>query len=142
MNYITLYGNDQENINNLVSMNEITKDKNLVLSRKEMLILIENKNNILKEIGRVEIGKSIIDDIIYVFYDSSYIDSDNYFETINELINIFYMYQDKFSNYLVDEEIILYLRKCFDEVGGSLELLSSGSFDKLNTRIVYGEYNE
>ena len=30
MNDIILYGNDQENINNLVSMNEITKDKNLV----------------------------------------------------------------------------------------------------------------
>lgn len=142
MNNIILCGNDQENINNLVSMNEITKDKNLVLSLKEIIMLIENKNNILKDIGRVEIGKSIIDDIIYAFYDSSYIDSDNYFETINELINIFYMYQDKFSNYLVDEEIILYLRVCFDEVGGSLELLSSFSFDKLNTKIVYGEYDE
>lgn len=142
MNNIILYGNDQKNINNLVSMNEITKDKNLALSLKEILMLIENKNNILKDMGRVEIGKSIIDDIIYAFYDSSYIDSDNYFETINELINIFYMYQDKFSNYLVDEEIILYLRECFDEVGGSLELLSSVSFDKLNTKIVYGEYDE
>lgn len=142
MNNIILYGNDQENINNLVSMNEITKDKNLVLSLKEILMLIENKNNILKDIGRVEIGKSIIDDIIYAFYDSSYIDSDNYFETINELINIFYMYQDKFSNYLVDEEIILYLRKCFDEVGGSLELLGNVSFDKLNTKIIYGECDE
>lgn len=142
MNDIILHGNDQENINNLVSMNEITKDKKLVLSLKEILMLIENKNNILKDIGRVEIGKSIIDDIIYTFYDSGYIDSDNYFETINELINIFYMYQDKFSDYLIDEEIILYLRKCFDETGGSLELLSSVSFDKLNTRIVYGEYDE
>lgn len=142
MNNIILHRNDQENINNLVSMNEITKEKNLVLSKREILMLVENKNNVLKDIGRVEIGKSIIDDIIYAFYDSSYIDSDNYFETIDELINIFYMYQDKFSNYLVDEEIILYLRKCFDEVGGSLELLSGVSFDKLNTKIVYGEYDE
>lgn len=55
----------------------------------------------------VEIGKSIIDDIIYAFYDSSYIDSDNYFETINELVNIFYVYQDKFSDYLIYEEIII-----------------------------------
>lgn len=83
MNNIILYENDKENINNLVNMNEITKDKNLVLSLKELLMLIENKNNTLKDIGRVEIGKPIIDDIIYAFYDFSYIDSDNYFETIN-----------------------------------------------------------
>lgn len=142
MNNIILYENDKENINNLVNMNEITKDKNLVLSLKEILMLIENKNNTLKDIGMVEIGKPIIDDIIYAFYDSSYIDSDNYFETINELVNIFYVYQDKFSDYLIDEEIIYYLRNSFDEVGGSLELLSSVSFDKLNTKIVYGECDE
>lgn len=142
MNVMVLYQNDQNNIKNLVSMNEITKDKNLVLSQKEILMLIENKNSTLKDIGRVEIGKSIIDDLVYAFYDSDYIDSDNYFDTINELVNIFYMYQDKFSNYLTDAEIIEYLRNNFDEMGGSLELLGSVSFDKLNTRIIYGEYDE
>ena len=142
MDSIILYGNDQENINNLVNMNEITKDKGLVLSQKEIMMLIENKNNTLKDIGRVEIGKSIIDDIIYIFYDSNYIDSSNYFDTINELINVFYMYQDKFSDYLVDEEIVKYMSDCFNEVGGSLELLSSVSFDELNTRILYGECDE
>lgn len=142
MDSIILYGNDQVNINNLVNMNEITKDKGLVLSQKEIMMLTENKNNTLKDIGRVEIGKSIIDDIIYIFYDSNYIDSSNYFDTINELINVFYMYQDKFSDNLVDEEIIEYLRNNFYEMGGSLELLSSVSFDELNTRILYGECDE
>lgn len=32
MDSIILYGNDQVNINNLINMNEITKDKGLVLS--------------------------------------------------------------------------------------------------------------
>lgn len=139
---MVLYQNDQKNVKNLVSMNEITKDKNLVLSQKEILMLIENKNSTLKDIGRVEIGKSIIDDLVYAFYDSYYIDSDNYFDTINELVNIFYMYQDKFSDYLTDKEIIEYLRNNFDEMGGSLELLGSVSFDRLNTRIIYGECDE
>lgn len=142
MNVMVIYQNDQKNVKNLISMNEITKDKNLVLSQKEILMLIENKNSTLKDIGRIEIGKSIIDDLVYDFYDSDYIDSDNYFDTINELVNIFYMYQDKFSDYLTDEEIIEYLRNNFDEMGGSLELLGSVSFDKLNTRIIYGECDE
>lgn len=139
MNGIILFGNDQENINNLINMNEITKDKNLILSNEEILMLIENKNNTLKDIGRIEVGKSITDDIVYAFYDSEYIDSDNYFETIYEIINIFYMFQDKFSDYLIDTEIIEYLRNNFDELGGSLELLGSVSFEKLNTKIMYGE---
>lgn len=142
MDSIILYGNDQVNINNLINMNEITKDKGLVLSQKEIMMLIENKNNTLKDIGRVEIGKSIIDDIVYSFYNSEYIDGDDYFETINELVSIFYMYQDKFSDYLVDEEIVKYMSDCFNEVGCSLELLSSVSFDELNTRILYGECDE
>lgn len=139
MNGIILFGNDQENINNLINMNEITKDKNLILSNEKILMLIENKNNTLKDIGRIEVGKSIIDDIVYAFYDSEYIDSDNYFETIYEIINIFYMFQDKFSDYLIDTEIIEYLRNSFDELGGSLELLGSVYFEKLNTKIMYGE---
>ncbi len=142
MNNLTLYVNDQENFNNLIKLNELTKSKNLIFTDEEILNLIKNKNDTLKDIGRVEIGKSVIDDIVYSFYDSEYIDNDNYFETINELINIFYMYQDKFSEYLTDSEIIGYLRDNFDKVNGSLELLSSISFDKLNTKLMYGEYYE
>ncbi|MCI7332602.1 MAG: DUF6323 family protein [Mollicutes bacterium] len=142
MNNLTLYVNDQENFNNLIKLNELTKSKNLIFTDEEILNLIKNKNDNLKDIGRVEIGKSVIDDIVYSFYDSEYIDNDNYFETINELINIFYMYQDKFSEYLTDSEIIGYLRDNFDKVNGSLELLSSISFDKLNTKLMYGEYYE
>lgn len=142
MNNLTLYVNDQENFNNLIKLNELTKSKNLIFTDEEILNLIKNKNDNLKDIGRVEIGKSVIDDIVYSFYDSEYIDNDNYFETINELINIFYMYQDKFSEYLTDSKIIGYLRDNFDKVNGSLELLSSISFDKLNTKLMYGEYYE
>ncbi|MGM9874827.1 MAG: DUF6323 family protein [Bacilli bacterium] len=142
MNNLILYVNDQENFNNLIKLNELTKSKNLIFTDEEILNLIKNKNDNLKDIGRVEIGKSVIDDIVYSFYDSEYIDNDNYFETINELINIFYMYQDKFSEYLIDSEIIEYLRDNFDKVNGSLELLSSISFDKLNTKLMYGEYYE
>ncbi len=60
MNDIILYGNDQENINNLVNMNEITKDKNLVLSLKEILMLIDNINlDILYiDLEEVEVFKS------------------------------------------------------------------------------------
>lgn len=85
-------------------------------------ILIENKNEILNNLSRVEITP-IIDKIIYEFYDSSYVDNDNYFETINDITNIFFKYQKEFNN-LTDEQILKYLKNSFENnCNGAIELL-------------------
>lgn len=134
--------NDKKVIDSLMKLNDVTSDKGLVLKHEEIVMIIENKNDILKSLGLIEIGKSVIDDIIYAFYDSSYIDSDNYFETINELVSVFYEYQFEFSSYLSDEEIIDYMRECFDKCGGSTSLLGSLFFDELNSKIKFGDLYE
>lgn len=118
-----------EEKNSIISMNNITKEKGLILTNKEIDELIENKNETLNNLGRVEIT-SIIDKIIYEFYDSSYIDIDNYFETINEIINIFYKYQKEFNN-LTDEQILKYLKNNFETTSnGVIELLEDTSLLK------------
>lgn len=134
--------NDKKIIDSLMKLNDVTSDKGLVLKHEEIVMIIENKNDTLKELGLIEIGKSVIDDIVYAFYDSSYIDSDNYFETINELVSVFYEYQFEFSSYLSDEEIINYMRECFDKCGGSTSLLDSLFFDELNSKIKFGDLYE
>lgn len=51
------------------------------------------------------------------------------FETINSLVEIFYIYEDKFGNKLSIEEIIKYLRDTFDnKVNGVVELLIDTSY--------------
>ncbi len=134
--------NDKKMIDSLMKLNDVTSDKGLVLKYEEIVMIIERKNDTLKNLGLIEIGKSVIDDIVYAFYDSSYIDSDNYFETINELVSIFYEYQFEFSGYLSDEEIINYMRECFDKCGGSTLLLGSLFFDELNSKIKFGDLYE
>lgn len=48
--------------------------KDIVLTKE----LINNKNSALKEIGRIDITNSILENIILTFTDSSFIDKNNY----------------------------------------------------------------
>ena len=142
VNSFTL-NNDTLIFDEIMKLNKITSRKDLVLTRVEALDLISNKNINLKEMGRVEFGLGILDKIICVFYDSAYIDRDNYLEMLESLTNVFYLYQSSFDNRLTDEEILNYMKKCFDsECAGSIELLENLSFDKLKQRLEDGNLYE
>ena len=67
----------------ILELNEITKDKGLYLSEKDVEDLIVNKAIILKENGRVEVRGTTIKNILESIYDSSFIDKDNYLESID-----------------------------------------------------------
>lgn len=132
---------DKLTINNILDLNRITSRRGLSLSYSFIVNLIESKNLILAELGRVEVH-GILDKIIYYFYDSFYIDKDNYFDIINQLVRVFYYYQDEFDYRLSDEEILKYLRKSFDFFcGGSIYLLRTLSFEKLRL-ILDGDIDE
>ena len=98
---------------------------------------------ILSSIGRVKVGEGVLKDLILAFYDSPFIDKDNYFDTVSDLLYIFYFYQTEFSN-LTDEEIINYMRDGFDNLcAGSLEMVMSVGVCNLKESIkgdLYGWY--
>ena len=126
----------------ILELNEITKDKGLYLSEKDVEDLIVNKAIILKENGRVEVGGTTIRNIIELFYDSSFIDKDNYLESIEELTNIFYKYQQEFYGVLSDEELLIYLKEEFDNiVMGSFTLLESDSLEKLKENVLCWKFS-
>ncbi len=142
VNSLTL-NNDTLILEGIIELNKITGRKGLFLTKTEVLDLISNKNINLKEMGRVEFGLGILDKIIYIFYDSAYIDKDNYLEMLESLTNAFYLYQASFDNTLTDEEILKYMKKCFDsECAGSIELLESLSFDRLKQKLEDGNLYE
>lgn len=121
--------NKKQELDNILGCNNITNKNNLNLTYNEALKLIENKNKLLKNLGKIEINISTTQNIIYKFYDSMYIDKENYFETINSLLEIFYFYQLELSSLLCDEEILNYMYWEFNnDCNGSLSLLK----DKLN----------
>lgn len=108
--------------------NELLELKEIKLSEKEKLELIENKNQNLKDLGRVEFGESTLKKIINEFIDSPYLD-DTVFE-LAELTNIFYLYRTEINN-LSDDEIIEHMKEGFELYNGSLELLATLGLEML-----------
>lgn len=124
--------NNQLAVNEIYNLNKITERYGLVLSKKQITNLIKNRNIILKELGRIEIGSGALEEIIYEFCDSLYIDKTNYYNNLIELTRIFYLYQDELNNKLTDEQIIKYMKDNFDNICcGSVEILESECLDKL-----------
>lgn len=124
-------------------LNELTLKYGLKLTDKEINNLIDYKNNILKEIGRVEILDNTLENLIYEFCDSNYIDSENYYQTLYDLTNIFYTYQNEFCHKLTDEQIIKYLKVNFENnCASSIELLESVYFEDLKNKLSNGLNDE
>lgn len=127
-----ILNNDKLAIKQIIDLNELTNKRNLILTEKQAISLINNRDNNLKELGRIEVGSGILDKIIYEFYDSPYIDNDNYLETLEAITDVFYFYQSELDHKLTDEQILKYIKKQFDgDCAGSIELLENKSLDNL-----------
>lgn len=134
--------NDNKCLKDILLLNEVTSKKGLVLEEKQIFELINYKNDVLKESGRIEISP-ILDKIIYEFYNSPYVDEENYLLTIEQLTETFYLYQKEFDNKLTDEEIIRYLKENFNNnCAGSITLLESDAMEELKSLLLSGEYYE
>ena len=136
-----LLSNQQLTINEILDLNKFTEKRGLLLNEKQAISLINNRNRCLKELGRIEIGSGTLEKIIYTFYTSSYIDKDNYLEILEELTNIFYLYQNEFDNKLTDEQIIEYIKKSYEECG-TIELLEGLYLENLRNKLLNGEAYE
>lgn len=134
--------NDNKCLKDILLLNEVTSKKGLVLEEKQILELINYKNDILKEKGRIEIIP-ILDKIIYEFYNLPYVDEENYLLIIEQLTETFYLYQEEFDNKLTDEEIIRYLKENFNNnCAGSVTLLENDAMEELKHFLLSGEHYE
>ena len=114
----------------LLELNKnITKD--IVLTKENVLELIYNKNNSLKEIGRIDLTNNILENIVLTFVNSSFLDKDNYMEMFLSLTESLIHYENIFSKKLSSEEILNYLKMEFESNEGSIELLNTISLERL-----------
>lgn len=127
-----LINNQETTVNEIVELNKITEKYGLTLTKEQAIDLVNNRNTILKEVGRIELGGGILEKLIYEFCDSSYIYKDEYLDILEELTNIFYEYREEFAGKLNDEQIIKYMKNKFNTTcNGSLELLAYRELDYL-----------
>ena len=116
---------------------ELNKDvkKDIIITYENAIELINNKNNYLKNIGRIDLSNNIIQNIILTFKDSPYIDKENYMEIFSSLIETFIYYESVFERKLTSEKILNYLKNEFNKNEGSIELLNSISFERLCDKV-------
>lgn len=123
---------ERRTVEELAWCNEKTAAAGLRLSPREMLALAGERQTALRAAGRVEFGGGILKKLILAFYDSPYLDNEHYAETLSTLQESFYYFKSEAMETLTDDELLEYMRGCYDGVcGGSLEQLCETSLDEL-----------
>ncbi len=132
-------------IKSINACNEYTNKFGLALSPAEINELVRFQHETLKEMGRMELGQSIIPKLIYEFCDSQYISQDNYLKTLEEFQEMFYFFKNESLEDLSDDELISGMKKYFDnECQGSIEKLRSTYLENMckNSRYNYELYGD
>ena len=144
-NFMSVLNNSSElalhnTANQILDCNETTEQYGLVLSKDPALSLSKTRGRVLKETGRIEPGESAVKKIICAFCDSVYIDSNNYEDTLHELIEIFYTYKNETLDMLSDNQLISFMKAAFDgPCRGSAELLQSKELEALSAHLKSGK---
>ena len=105
----------QNQIQKVMEMNRQTERFGLSLTQEEARLLVENRNQVLKEQQRVEFGEGILPKLIFAFCDSAYIDRENYVETMARLQEIFYTFKNETLDEITDDELLEFMREQFEE---------------------------
>ncbi|MGE5450028.1 MAG: DUF6323 family protein [Methanomassiliicoccales archaeon] len=126
----------QEAINELVSTNMKSQYYGLALSEADTRQIIVTREEVLKNLGRVELGMEVTSKLITAFCESPYISQLEYASTICELIEIFYYMKNETQDKIGDEELIQIMKEYFDDrCFGSLQLLLDRECVKLIEKV-------
>jgi hypothetical protein len=110
----------------ILELNEKTKEYRLILTPDEVRQMMNTRNQVLNNYGRVELSIEVTKEIIELFSASPYINEDDYLFTLNELHEIFYYIKNETEEKIGDCRMIEMMRELFDgDCGGSLNLLKS-----------------
>ena len=108
----------------LSAMNQKTERFGLVLREADIKELAECRNQSLKKYGRVEFGRGILDQLIYVFCESQYISQHNYLSSLERLQDVFYEFKNAALDQMTDDEVLTFMREQFETVcAGDLDYL-------------------
>jgi len=118
-------------ISELLKMNDLSCRYGLLLTLAQAEDLVNTRSIALADCGRIEPGIGVMGKLIEVFCDSQYLNADNYAESLNELIEIFYYLKAEPremhmpDGIISDDDIISGMKKAFETIcQGSLELLA------------------
>ncbi|QWU13252.1 hypothetical protein SAMN04487895_12213 [Paenibacillus sophorae] len=113
-------------ITELLELNEKTKEYGLILTPQDVELMMAARNQVLYSYGRVELSIEVTKALIEVFSASSFINQENYADTLNELHEIFYYLKNETEDKISDMKLLHRMKEVFEEdCEGSLDLLKS-----------------
>lgn len=119
-------------VNEIIKLNNYTAHYGLTLTPQQAIELAETRTIALRDNGRIEFGGGVIDRIIREFSDSPYLSSQNYAETLHDLIEAFYYYKNETMDLISDKDMIKFMKISFDGVcRGSTDLLAGKELHRL-----------
>ena len=113
-------------LNNHTDATELISYKNnrIIITEETALSLIEHKNDILKQTGRIELSFSALNLIVKTFINSAYIDQYSFKETIYVITEIFYTLKNDTNDMVNDKTLIKLLFDLFENsCKGEIELM-------------------
>ena len=110
----------------ILELNEKTKEYGLVLTPKDVQLIMSARSQVLYSYGRVELSIEVTKELVEVFSSSSFIQQENYVDTLNELHEIFYYLKNETEDRISDMKLLHRIKEMFEEdCEGSLDLLKS-----------------
>lgn len=110
----------------LLALNDRLAEYGMVLSAEDVREILVERRVALREAERVELGESIAPRLVEAFYDSDYIDRQNFVAMVIRLQEIFFLYKNEVIDTMSDEELLHVMRMLFDRCCyGDVEMFES-----------------
>ncbi len=116
----------QLGISQVLKSNQESEKYGLVLNAIQAQEIVTAFKQAIENHGRLELSIEAVNKIIAAFCTSPYINSEDYVQTINELIDLFYHMKNETEDLISDEELITIMKEYYNSsCQGSLELLKN-----------------
>lgn len=127
-------------VGQILRTNETSKENGLTLTEEEAKALVAARGDTLREERRVEFGDSISPKLIRTFADSSFINQEDYAETIARLQEIFFLYKNESMDMVTDDELLAIMKNAYEnESAGDLEYLEGTALEAFARSVRAGE---
>ena len=127
-------------VGQILKTNETSKENGLTLTEEEAKALVAARGDTLREERRVEFGDSISPKLIRTFADSSFLNQEDYAETIARLQEIFFLYKNESMDMVSDDELLGIMKNAYEnESGGDLEYLEGTALEAFARTVRAGE---
>lgn len=94
----------------------------LALTQEQMGALQSGRADALRTTGRVELGGSILPQLIGAFCDSPWLTQESLTEELLALQEIFYHWKNEVGDTVPDDELLSFLRRAYDRKGAAQAL--------------------